>query len=515
MASFANYLYDLVHPGLVNIEAFLIKNEASANADAMQRARARRRGLEIPGIAWQEAARDWLIVRDLLGGTRAMRAAGERYLPRFPRERPQDYLDRLNQSFLIDMLEDTIDDLVARPFSRSVTFQGDVPDWVEEMNRNVDGIGTPIHQFAESLLRDALKWGMSHVAVDAIGLPESTPNGRPALVGDFAGARPRFRMVPGPNLMWWGRAADINREIIEVRWYERVVDADTITELMNVWTPTEMRAHQRDYRVAEFSESFESKPNRIGQIPLVTLYTKKEGELLAHPPFMDIAWINLDHWQSYSDQRNLLHIDRVPLLFRKGFETAKAKVSANIASGRRIHSTANVNADMRYVETTGSAAQQGDNHLKSLQDSAREKGAKPLYARPNVTATGDVRADQKSSCDLQKWCELEETVLLRAYQFAQRTVPGLQPLADNFRPRIFTDFELSDRTAAEMSVIDAARTRRDLSRENWLKEVKRRNIVREDFDEEENERQLQKEIDEGGGTGDNVDQGGGNQPPGK
>ena len=39
------------------------------------------------------------------------------------------------------------------------------------------------------------------------------------------------------------------------------------------------------------------------------------GFMTAHPPLMDLAWLNLAHWQSASDQRHILHVARVPILF--------------------------------------------------------------------------------------------------------------------------------------------------------------------------------------------------------
>ena len=33
---------------------------------------------------------------------------------------------------------------------------------------------------------------------------------------------------------------------------------------------------------------------------------------------IDLAWLNLAHWQSASDQRHILHVARVPFLFGRG-----------------------------------------------------------------------------------------------------------------------------------------------------------------------------------------------------
>jgi hypothetical protein len=502
----ASYLYDLLHPGLVNVDRFI------ALAQGTGKKKFDKERLELPSVAWQEMAQDWQVVRDILGGTRGMRMARERWLPKFARESSIEYQHRLETSFLVDMLGDTIDEMISKPFSKGLSFVGDLPEWVEELNEDVDGEGTSIHEFAKNLLKDALTWGKSHIAVDAIGFPEKLPD--EPQVRDFEGVRPRMRMVQGPNMLSWRRAPVRGRPINEVRFYERVIDATEITELLHIWTDTTMAESERDFQNDTFGDPV-ARTNPIKALPIVTLYANRTAEFMGAPPFMDIAWLNVDHWQSYSDQRQNLHLARIPLLFRKGFSSEEVKKGPVVVGSRRVHSTNNPNADMRYVEVSGAAMAQGDIHLKGLQDAAREKGAKPLYARGPVTATGEYRADQKATSDLQAWCEALERALEYAYVLAQRAKPGLEELPADFKVRVFTEFDLRERGSVEMATIDAARTRRDISRKAWVGEAKRRSFLPEDFDEEADKVELDKEAAEGMGEDDEGNDGVVIEPPGK
>ena len=47
-----------------------------------------------------EMAQAWPVVDALVGGTAAMRAAGKKFLPKFPAEDEEFYMDRLNASVL-------------------------------------------------------------------------------------------------------------------------------------------------------------------------------------------------------------------------------------------------------------------------------------------------------------------------------------------------------------------------------------------------------------------------------
>jgi hypothetical protein len=43
------------------------------------------------------------------------------------------------------------------------------------------------------------------------------------------------------------------------------------------------------------------------------------------PPLLDLAYLNVKHWQSQSDQDNILHIARVPILALIGVRTTAAR----------------------------------------------------------------------------------------------------------------------------------------------------------------------------------------------
>jgi hypothetical protein len=50
----------------------------------------------------------------------------------------------------------------------------------------------------------------------------------------------------------------------------------------------------------------------MGNIPqditLVTLYTKRTGFMCGSPPLLNMALLNIKHWQSQSEQDNILHV---------------------------------------------------------------------------------------------------------------------------------------------------------------------------------------------------------------
>lgn len=482
------HAFDMLHPELVDILAFQRWSKSSALGRVVSGHMAE------PSIAWREMSDDWLVIRDLLGGTRGMRLASTRYLPQFPKEKDQEYRHRLETSFLIDMLDDTIDAMVAKPFSKAVSFKGTVPAWVDELSGNVDGRGTTIHEFAKNLLTDGIRWGKSHVAVDGIGLPDELPDS--PQVRDFTGARPRMRIVPGPNVIYWRTDSGVT---YEARWYEREADGADIIESIHVWDADSLRVFQRN-RDGRFTEVPRlARKNLAGRLTLLPYYTKKSGEFASKPPLMDLAWISVDHWQSYSDQRQILQTARVPMLFKKGFHADEIKSGPTTVGTRRVHSTSNADADMRYIEPGGTAMNEGREHLKMLAEAAKEKGSQPLHGLGPVTATGEFRADSKATCDLQAWCEAEERVIRQGLEMCVEVVPSLEKLPEDFQVRINTEFDLRDRSAQDLAGLRADRARRDISREAYISEAKRRGLLPEDFDAEADKVLLEQEAAEGAG----------------
>jgi hypothetical protein len=94
----------------------------------------------------------------------------------------------------------------------------------------------------------------------------------------------------------------------------------------------------------------------------------------ACPPLAKLAELNIAHWQSSSDQRNILHIARVPILFGAGFNTDDTIV---IGAAEMVQSS-NANAKLEYVEHTGAAIGAGDKDLENLELQMQSMGLQLL-----------------------------------------------------------------------------------------------------------------------------------------
>ena len=67
-------------------------------------------------------------------------------------------------------------------------------------------------------------------------------------------------------------------------------------------------------------ELVESGDFSLGQIPLVTIYANKTDTLTSKPPLLDIAHLNLAHYQRQADLIHSLHIASQPMLVLEGWD---------------------------------------------------------------------------------------------------------------------------------------------------------------------------------------------------
>lgn len=116
----------------------------------------------LSALMWDE----WCMIERLRGGTKAMRAAGEVYLPRWPAEEPEAYRARLNSSFLFNAFEHTCESLTGAPFGEPLKLGEDIPPVIRDQLGDVDLEGRDLHNFARETFLAGLAYGHAFVLVD-------------------------------------------------------------------------------------------------------------------------------------------------------------------------------------------------------------------------------------------------------------------------------------------------------------------------------------------------------------
>lgn len=435
---------------------------------------------------WYEAAEaKRALPRALIGGTEAMLANPE-YLPKEPAEEEDDYEIRRNRSVLFNAFRRAVCVLAGKPLARRIV-RTSVPPAVEPLLDDVDGRGTPLELFCRDWFFRAWVDGECSVLVDFPG-ELALPRDANLKQEREANLRPYLVLVPADDLIGLRKSRDGGGRVLD---QARIRCATTFpVGAYGEETAEQVRVFNRDGSYAAFEKNDDGLPVVVeegrfdlSRIPLVTL---RLGDT---PPLLDLAYLNLTHFRSSSDQRHILHVARVPLLFGPGFGDEDLVVSPNA-----FISNPNDKADLKYVEIQGGAIAAGASDLASLQEQMAMLSMEMLIPRStgNVTATARALEFAESSSDAQAAAlQLQEAV----NDVLELLCEWLGTEVGQGRLSVVTDFGITLGDMQELQVLATLRNKPnpDLSRRQILEELKQRGALRENFDFDENERELEEE----------------------
>lgn len=453
-----------------------------------------------PSLFYPKMAQRWGMIEDVLGGTETMREAGETHLPKHMHEPDDVYDERLDTSVFLNITELTLDFLTGKPFGEPVQLMEDVPAQIVEFAEDIDMQGNNLDHFAKLWFREALAKGFSHVLVET----PADPGGEIKTLADQRkhNIRPYWVHIKPENLI----AAEAIRirgleTLTHVRFFEhetvrdgfeekeevfvRVMD---LVDLVGLNDPEDFRVQTSRYKKTKRQQSTGSvwelveAPNMtdLKKIALVTFYTNRTGFMESKPPLLDLAYLNVTHWQSGSDQRSILTVSRFPMLAGSGvsdYENEKTIVGphglllADDPQGR-----------FYYVEHSGAAIAAGRNDMQDLEKQMALYGAQLLTPRPDrETATARSMDENSTTSGLKSMTfsfidALEQALLLTAEMSGNESGGTV---------RVNTDFSLSETEIVDLQTLVTARKDGEISHSAFIAELKRRGVLHEDFSVED------------------------------
>lgn len=434
----------------------------------------------VPCSSWYAMCKHWKLPDTLLGGTLAMRDAGEDYLPRETKEQRIKYQNRLDRTILFNGYEDSIDNLTSRPFSRKVDIKGDIPEIIQELIEDADGLGTSLHNFTRLCYYEAVHRGMVHILVDFPPVPTE----RTKKDEQDWGIRPYFQMISAKDLIGWRfeRLSGFTPPVLsQIRIKEECVEPDGRYGEKRV---RRVKIINRD-TWERFSKNEDDKDpvldemgiNTLGKVYLVTVYFNKSKKQLmtAKPCLEGLAWMNLAHWQSYSDQRNILRFARTGILFGKGLKEEDVAKSIIIGPNQSFL-TESEEADLKYVEHNGNAIEAGENDIQSIEEKMNMLGMQPFIASTkSETATGKEIDESRNQSDVQTWIMSLEQGIKEALILAHQWIG--EEVDDELDVDIYSDFSVITRGTQDLDTIDKGRARGDISQRTYINECKRRDVL--------------------------------------
>ena len=432
--------------------------------------------------------------RTLLGGTTAMRSAGAEYLPKEPKESEDAWKNRLGRTVLYNAFGRAVTALTGKIFSKPITLKEDVPEPIKEILEDVDGkngTGRDFNRFLSHVCIDALATGLTHILVDMGALPKDEQGNELQLTVEQAKAQnlqPKWLHYKLESVVSWRHDA--------AGKLSRLVLKECINEADGEWGEKEIEQYRvlypgrwEIYRQAETANQlertwvvFDEGTTALDFIPFVTIYAAKQTApfTIDKPLLEDLAHLNVAHWQSSSDQRHILHVARVPILFATGWEQeCQSGAEQEIGPNRCISQP--VGATLTYIEHTGSAIKSGEEDIKKLEDQMAAMAMEPLVSKSgNVTATAKAIDTAEANYSLQDIAQgLKDTI--EVLLVCTGAWLGIAPEQCG-EVSVNSDFSFNPDDVAALQELTKARQFGDLSREAYLGELKRRDKLAADFD---------------------------------
>lgn len=410
-----------------------------ANFDGSNAAMNNESGIQTPTIVFQRQHDDARPCLDLMGGTEAMRAAGDRYIPRKEAEKEYKYLARVNRTVLRNAFAQTVGYYRGQVFSRDVSLDNNSSDLSEEnMNRfnawveDVDQRGHNITSWSGNVFTSGIVSGVTFCLVDYPHVETTSEDGvlmyraadgtmRPKTAAADAseGWKPYLVHIPAEQVLdcraeWReGKRVITHFRFIETRQEQSGTNQwqlESVKYVHAYWTnrwELWRSVVATGKTVAGFEKIAEGRMT-LDEIPVaVFMPGTPKSDFTARPALMDLAQLNIWHWQSTSEQNDLLAFVRLPVWTVVGAEQERGQDGKPVPipfgpgnvlwlpQGGAVQS-AGVNPE---------SVEAGRQDLRDIEDSMATYGLQVMResASLRVTATQVEQRTRESNSQLKNW----------------------------------------------------------------------------------------------------------------
>ena len=461
----------------------------------------------------------WTMVSTILAGADAMRAAGERYLPKFPNESQPDYDFRRKNAKFTNIFRDIVENLAAKPFAKEVKLGEKASERMKALSENINGQGDHLHVFAANCFFRGIAYAIDWILVDYTkNVPENATVAQETAIG----ARPYWVAISAENLiaayseMIGGVETFVHVRIKEdtterdgfgektvcrVRVLNRELTRDEKGEVISAAPATwELFEKQKDVNGGDKWVSIGAGPVTIGIIPLVPFLT---GRRVGHswqvvPPMLDAATLQIEHYQQESGLKYAKELTCFPMLAGNGVTPPIGEDGkpATVPVGPKsvLYAPMDGNGqhgEWAFIEPTSSSLKFLADDVKETAQQLRELGRQPLTAQTgNLTVVTTAFAAQKGNSAIQAWAlnlkdALENAMLYTAMWLKDAVEPEVM---------VHDDFDLDPNDDKGPETLITMRAAKDLSQRTLWSEMRRRNILSPEFDPEAEEKAILDEI---------------------
>ncbi len=459
----------------------------------------------------------WDQVDSIVEGYHAIKAQGDKFLPRFPDEPAEDYENRLNLTKFTNIYRDTLEGLATKPFEEEISIikgEGEeIPTAVTEFTENVDGAGNNLTMFSALTFFEGINDAINWIFVDYPTVDSTQPM-------SVAEAKSK-NLKP-----WWSHV--LARNVLEVR--TMMVGSEELISYIRLFEPssdTDPADHVREFfrspegvvtwKLWKKNLSAKVKPEEqfmevnggtlsIKVIPLVPFITgRRDGRTFKFSPVMrDAADLQIDLYQDESALKFIKTLAGYPMLAANGLKPDKGPDGKplKVATGPMrvlygIPDGAGGHGEWKYIEPSANSMEFLQKSIAQTKQDLRELGRQPLTSLSSqLTNTTTAIAAGKAKSAVSAWALGLKDALENALKITMQYMGNsIEPMVN-----VYTGFDDVLDDGKDVEALLKSRENGDLSQETFHFELKRRKILSPEFNHEDEKKRLLNDIPVDDGT---------------
>ena len=376
--------------------------------------------------------------------------------------------------------------MVGKVFAKNIVLDESVPPELVLWAENIDLAGRKLDVFARDAFQDAMTEGVSYIYTDMDAAPEGLVTQADV---HALNRRPWLVHIKACQVLGW-RAAIIGgvETLVQFRYRDDQVEYDgdfgekTVPQIRVLTNDNGVSwaTYRKPEAVVTGAEWILHEQGRIdlSEIPIAPVYANRTGFMAGLPPMADLAEVNQAHWQSQSDQRNILHVARVPMLVIRGAPPSEP-ITISVERAIILSDPA---GGVEYVEHGGEAIGAGRDDLKDLEFQMQVLGLELMIPKPGgQSATGAMIDQAKMTAPLAMMAKALEDAIERSFGF----MAEFAGLADGGSVDVNTDFNAGMNAGQDAMILIEAKKAGIMGAADVIRELQRRGIVIETLDADE------------------------------
>lgn len=333
----------------------------------------------------------WKRNRDIIAGEDAVKAAGEKYLPKLGSQSETEYRKYLARVPYFPGASRTHDGLLGLVTRKDGVLKG--PAGLDQILQTITHSGHTVDDLAEEVFSETLKTGFTGLLVDHPATSEALTV-KAAIDGNY---RPFVAIYPAESILEVQPGVVQNRQrIVRVRLLE---DGETVRELRlddGIYSVTIHRKIEERWVADEPVIPMRSgKP--LTDIPFVLVAPKVRTFEPVKGPLDDVCLLNLHLYHEQADAKNSRFYSSAPILTVKG---AKENPDLVIGPGTVVYfpdHTQENPVEFEFTEFSGAGQTTLENAVATLKDEMAKLGSNILASEKSAAEAAETHAIRRSS----------------------------------------------------------------------------------------------------------------------